>query len=65
MLAALQSSGLVRVGGVATTLEVTQQQWDFPNAWPPCQHLLIVGLANSTAPALRAFAVREPPHGCM
>lgn len=24
----------------------TSQQWDFPNAWPPLQHVLIEGLLN-------------------
>ena len=36
-LASLNTSGLLQVGGVATTLEASGQQWDFPNAWPPLQ----------------------------
>ena len=43
----LDSSGLIQVGGVATSLVKSGEQWDFPNAWPPLQHMLIEGLANS------------------
>ena len=24
------------------------QQWDFPNAWAPMQHLLVMGLKNAS-----------------
>eukprot|EP00096_Caligus_rogercresseyi_P005944 TRINITY_DN2202_c0_g1_i1.p1 TRINITY_DN2202_c0_g1~~TRINITY_DN2202_c0_g1_i1.p1 ORF type:complete len:610 (-),score=156.36 TRINITY_DN2202_c0_g1_i1:484-2313(-) len=34
-------------GGIPTSLFNTGQQWDFPNAWPPLQHMLVVGLKNS------------------
>jgi len=34
------------VGGVPNTLEETGEQWDFPNVWPPMQHMLIEGLMN-------------------
>ncbi|XP_038065290.1 trehalase-like [Patiria miniata] len=35
-------------GGVPTSLKQnTGQQWDYPNAWPPLQHMLIEALANS------------------
>ena len=31
-------------GGVPTSLdESAGQQWDFPNAWPPLQHILVAG----------------------
>ncbi|XP_069189020.1 trehalase isoform X2 [Procambarus clarkii] len=30
--------------GVPTSLEKSGQQWDFPNAWAPLQHLIIMGL---------------------
>ncbi|CAB4063124.1 TREH [Lepeophtheirus salmonis] len=30
-----------------TSLINSGQQWDFPNAWPPLQHILIVGLMNT------------------
>ncbi|XP_076032352.1 trehalase-like [Oratosquilla oratoria] len=32
------------VGGVPTSLSDSGQQWDFPNAWAPLQHLIIMGL---------------------
>eukprot|EP00854_Cymbomonas_tetramitiformis_P007851 gene7851-9323_t len=41
---ALRASGLVLPGGVSTTLRQTGEQWDFPNAWPPLQHMIIEGL---------------------
>ena len=31
-------------GGVPTSLVQSGQQWDFPNAWPPLQHVLVEGL---------------------
>ena len=30
--------------GVPTSLENSGQQWDFPNAWPPLQHVLVESL---------------------
>jgi len=41
---ALQGSGLLQAGGAATTLEATGQQWDWPNAWPPLQQMVVEGL---------------------
>ncbi|KAM3615402.1 uncharacterized protein V6R79_001665 [Siganus canaliculatus] len=32
--------------GVPTSLRETGQQWDYPNAWPPLQHMLIEGLSK-------------------
>ncbi|XP_011875047.1 PREDICTED: trehalase-like [Vollenhovia emeryi] len=32
------------VGGTPTSLNYTGEQWDFPNAWPPLQSFLILGL---------------------
>lgn len=29
--------------GVPTSLRESGQQWDYPNAWPPLQHMLIEG----------------------
>ena len=42
----IKDSGLLCVGGVATTLtkEGPQEQWDWPNGWPPVQEILIAGL---------------------
>lgn len=44
---ALTHSGLLFPAGVATSLRKTGQQWDFPNAWPPLQHMIIEGLLFS------------------
>ena len=33
-------------GGVATTLEMSGQQWDAPNGWAPLQWVTITGLKN-------------------
>jgi alpha,alpha-trehalase len=32
------------LGGIPTSLEQTGEQWDFPNAWPPLQIIVIQGL---------------------
>jgi alpha,alpha-trehalase len=32
------------LGGTPTSLELTGEQWDFPNAWPPLQSIVIQGL---------------------
>ena len=32
------------LGGTPTSLELTGEQWDFPNAWPPLQIIVIQGL---------------------
>jgi len=32
------------LGGIPTSLELTGEQWDFPNAWPPLQIIVIQGL---------------------
>ncbi|CAL8089382.1 unnamed protein product [Orchesella dallaii] len=34
-------------GGIPTSLVNSSQQWDFPNAWPPLQHLFVESLDNS------------------
>ena len=31
-------------GGVPTSLVKSGQQWDFPNCWPPIEHILVQGL---------------------
>jgi alpha,alpha-trehalase len=32
------------LGGIPTSLDLTREQWDFPNAWPPLQIIIIQGL---------------------
>ncbi|XP_021339900.1 trehalase-like, partial [Mizuhopecten yessoensis] len=44
-------------GGVPTSLDQTGQQWDFPNVWPPLQHVWIDGLSNTEHPDLTALAL--------
>lgn len=40
----LQGSGALQFpGGVPTSLRESGQQWEYPNAWPPLQHMLIDG----------------------
>ena len=44
----LIGQGLERYpGGVPTSLSFSEQQWDFPNCWPPSEHMLVVGLENT------------------
>jgi|GEM_PF-4287046 len=38
---------MLHQGGIPTTLEHTGEQWDYPNAWPPLQHIMVEGLARS------------------
>eukprot|EP00878_Enallax_costatus_P016595 GHUV01017413.1.p1 GENE.GHUV01017413.1~~GHUV01017413.1.p1 ORF type:complete len:351 (+),score=99.53 GHUV01017413.1:657-1709(+) len=48
---ALKASGLIGPAGIATTLYPTGQQWDYPNGWPPLQHMLIEGSRLYGGPA--------------
>ena len=48
-VASLRGSGLLQPGGVATTLVASGEQWDWPNAWPPLQQMLVEGLAGCGA----------------
>ena len=45
-------------GGFPTSLSTSGQQWDFPNAWPPLQHMLIEGLAQSGSKELQDEALK-------
>ncbi|XP_043974378.1 trehalase isoform X2 [Gambusia affinis] len=43
----LKASGALDFpNGVPTSLRDSGQQWDYPNAWPPLQHMLIEGLSK-------------------
>ena len=33
-------------GGIPTSLEKTQQQWDLPNSWPPMVEIVVTALEN-------------------
>ncbi|CAH2099262.1 unnamed protein product [Euphydryas editha] len=44
-------------GGIPTTFEHSGEQWDYPNAWPPLQDIVVSGLARTgSPPAARAAA---------
>jgi alpha,alpha-trehalase len=45
-IAALIKNRFLQLGGVATTLNSTGQQWDQPNGWAPLQYMTIAGLRN-------------------
>ncbi|XP_066141226.1 trehalase-like [Euwallacea fornicatus] len=34
-------------GGIPASLELTGEQWDLPNAWPPLQEFVVLGLYNT------------------
>ncbi|XP_018081322.1 trehalase isoform X2 [Xenopus laevis] len=42
-----KSGALSYKNGIPTSLTRSGQQWDFPNAWPPLQHMVIEGLAQA------------------
>ncbi|KAF2897943.1 hypothetical protein ILUMI_08231 [Ignelater luminosus] len=53
----LESKGIFNyVGGIPTSLEQTGEQWDFPDAWPPLQDIVVEGLANSGNPEAKEIA---------
>ena len=39
--------GLLGPAGVAASVQNTGQQWDYPNAWPPLQDIIIEAFANT------------------
>ncbi|XP_062329245.1 trehalase [Osmerus eperlanus] len=41
-----ESGASLFANGVPTSLQDSGQQWDYPNAWPPLQHMLIEGLSK-------------------
>ncbi|MCI5052663.1 MAG: hypothetical protein MRY21_05965 [Simkaniaceae bacterium] len=45
-VASVVKSSLLGPGGLATTLEKTGQQWDYPNGWAPLQWIGYQGLKN-------------------
>ena len=54
----LRKTGAIRCkGGVPTSLEDSGQQWDFPNAWPPLQHILVAGLLKTENSEARKMAL--------
>ncbi|XP_056648764.1 trehalase-like [Diorhabda sublineata] len=43
-------------GGIPTSLTQTGEQWDLPNAWPPLQEIVILGLKNIEDPTASDMA---------
>nr|AYO46921.1 trehalase-2 [Heortia vitessoides] len=43
-------------GGIPTTFEHSGEQWDYPNAWPPLQYIVVTGLANTGLPEAMRYA---------
>ncbi|XP_065165308.1 trehalase-like isoform X2 [Atheta coriaria] len=52
----LDNSNVIYPGGVPMSQEHTGEQWDFPNVWPPIQHMMIVGLNNTGDEAAQRLA---------
>ncbi|XP_071702140.1 probable trehalase [Rutidosis leptorrhynchoides] len=52
----LESSGLLREAGIATSLTNSSQQWDFPNGWAPVQHMIVEGLVRSRSKEAQSLA---------
>jgi alpha,alpha-trehalase len=58
-VAAAVSRDLLKPGGIVTTPEVTGQQWDAPNGWPPLQWIGVSGLRRySNAAEAETLACR-------
>ncbi|KAL1494130.1 hypothetical protein ABEB36_009776 [Hypothenemus hampei] len=43
-------------GGIPTSLDGNNEQWDMPNAWPPLQEIVILGLWNTGEKQARKIA---------
>jgi len=46
-------------GGVPTSIILSNQQWDFPNAWPPLQWFLVKSLENLGVEDQATFLVEQ------
>ncbi|XP_043935375.1 trehalase [Protopterus annectens] len=51
------SKALSYKNGIPTSLSESGQQWDYPNAWPPLQHVIIEGLDKSKSQKAKEIAV--------
>ncbi|XP_048471432.1 trehalase isoform X2 [Rhincodon typus] len=45
--------------GIPTSLVTSGEQWDYPNAWPPLQQMIIEGLAKSNSEAGQRIAFQQ------
>lgn len=53
----LKGSGALQFpNGVPTSLKESGQQWDYPNAWPPLQHMIIDGLSKVSSDDAKQLA---------
>lgn len=53
----LESRGILNyLGGIPSSLQQTGEQWDFPNAWPPLQDIVVDGLESSGSPEAQEMA---------
>ncbi|XP_073958964.1 trehalase [Choristoneura fumiferana] len=43
-------------GGIPTTFEHSGEQWDYPNAWPPLQYIVVEGLDKTGQPEAQRLA---------
>ncbi|CAD5211712.1 unnamed protein product [Bursaphelenchus okinawaensis] len=41
------------VGGIPASLTTSQEQWDFPNVWPPLVHMVVEALRKSSDSTLK------------
>uniref|UniRef100_A0A8C5RK34 Trehalase n=1 Tax=Laticauda laticaudata TaxID=8630 RepID=A0A8C5RK34_LATLA len=51
-----ESSALSYANGLPTSLTQTGEQWDFPDAWAPLQHMVITGLVKPSSAQARELA---------
>ncbi|KAM9299357.1 trehalase [Gastrophryne carolinensis] len=56
-----KSGALLHKNGLPASYNPTGEQWDFPNGWPPLQHMVIEGLekTNSTKAKEIAFSLAQ------
>ncbi|GLH08160.1 Trehalase [Gryllus bimaculatus] len=50
------SRATVLLGGIPTTMELSNEQWDYPNAWAPLQHLFVESLDATGDPWAKELA---------
>lgn len=48
-----QSISCFIAGGTPSSVNYTGEQWDYPNAWPPLQSFIIVGLYKTGVPVAK------------
>lgn len=52
----LNNEEVLLLGGIPTSVEHSGEQWDYPNSWPPLQHIMIVGLNNTNDESAQRYA---------